>query len=182
MSQQHPALKKILQRSRQQPACILLPEGGDSRIQQAAITAAKDGLACPVLLGKHDVLANSLGESANSDLVQIIDTASYQHLESMIDAYVALRAHKGATPVTARVAMADPMQFAAMMVRQGFADASIGDAVASTADTIRAALQIIGKAPNTSVVSSAMLMLNNQDVADVPDAMVFTDCAFGDRP
>lgn len=48
--------------------------------------------------------------------------------------------------------MADPMQFAAMMVRQGHADASVGGAVANTANTVRAALQTIGKAHETSIV------------------------------
>ena len=177
MTKVHPVLTRLLQRAKQLPATIVLPEGHDERIQQAAVLAAAQGIAQPVLLGDKAVLMQALGKSASDGLVRVIDPQAPDYIEQFIEPYVALRAHKGATADTARVAMSDPMQLAAMLVRQGHADASVGGAVASTADTVRAALQIIGKASGTEVVSSAMLMLNEPHQSDIPEALVFADCA-----
>ncbi|MDO5706155.1 MAG: phosphate acyltransferase, partial [Paracoccus sp. (in: a-proteobacteria)] len=71
-------------------------------------------------------------------------------------------------------AMLDPIRQAAMMVRLGLADGTVGGAVATTADTVRAALQIIGRAPDTPVVSSFFLMQPPEGSAD--GAMIFSDC------
>lgn len=177
MNKPHPVLEKLMQRAKERPARIVLPEGDDERIQQAAILAADQSLAQPVLLGNRKKLASLLGKPVSDGVISVIEPETFEHLEQMIDAFVELRAHKGMTADKAKTAMADPMQFAAMMVRLGLADATVGGAVASTADTVRAALQIIGKAADTKVVSSAMLMLNAAQRPGVPDAMVFTDCA-----
>ena len=177
MTEAHPVLTRLLQRAARLPATIVLPEGHDERVQQAAVLAAAQGIARPVLLGDKDVLMRALGKSASDGLVEVIDPQSTGYIDQFIEPYVALRAHKGATADTAHAAMSDPMQLAAMLVRQGHADATVGGAIASTADTVRAALQIIGKAPGTRVVSSAMLMLNEPGQSDVPEALVFADCA-----
>lgn len=177
MTQDHPVLARLLKRAAQQPARIVLPEGQDERIQQAAVMAAVQGVARPVLLGDKDILLKGLGPAVSQGLVEVIDPRSKGYLEPFIEPYVELRAHKGATADKARTVLSDPMQLAAMMVRLGHADATVGGAVASTADTVRAALQLIGKAPGTQVVSSAMLMLNEPDQPDIPEALVFADCA-----
>lgn len=72
--------------------------------------------------------------------------------------------------------MGDPLAFAAMMVRRGDADGTVGGAVATTADTVRAALQIIGRAPGVKTVSSFFLMAFDADRHGRDDAVVFADC------
>ena len=177
MTEVHPVLARLLQRATRQPARIVLPEGHDERIQQAAVMAAAQGIAQPVLLGDKDALMQALGKPASDGQVQIIDPQEPGYLDQFIEPYVELRGHKGATADTALAAMSNPMQLAAMMVRQELADATVGGAVASTADTVRAALQLIGKAPGAQVVSSAMLMLNGSSQPDIPEALIFADCA-----
>jgi phosphate acetyltransferase len=62
------------------------------------------------------------------------------------------------------------------MVAAGDADGTIGGAVYSTPDIIRAALKVIGTAENTKLLSSFFFMLF-QDRPDLPSEVnVFTDC------
>ena len=63
------------------------------------------------------------------------------------------------------------------MVRDGHADGTIAGAVATTADTVRAALQIIGKAPGASIVSSFFLMFLDEPHHPKQATLVFSDCA-----
>ena len=69
-----------------------------------------------------------------------------------------------------------------MMVRQGDADGTIAGAVATTADTIRAALRIIGRAPGTKLVSSFFLMFPAEGPGPFADRVLFADCALVVEP
>jgi phosphate acetyltransferase len=146
---------------------IVLPEGEDPRIIEGSLQAARDGLAQIVLLG------DSKAATAHSELIDYIDPRTAPQLDSYAAAYHALRRHKGIDLVAAHKAMLAPLNFAAMMVRQGDAQGTIGGAVATTADTVRAALQIIGKAPASDVVSSFFLMLLP---APHSRPVIFADC------
>jgi phosphate acetyltransferase len=97
-------------------------------------------------------------------------------VENYAAAYFDQRRHKGADEAAAIRAISDPLGFAAMMVRQGDADGTIGGAVATTADTVRAALQIIGKAPDSRIVSSFFLMMLCEPHHAKKGAFVFADC------
>lgn len=68
-----------------------------------------------------------------------------------------------------------PHIFAALLVKSGHADGTVGGAVATTADIIRAAIQIIGTKPDASLVSSFFLMLSYKEHHDRKGAMFFAD-------
>jgi phosphate acetyltransferase len=97
-------------------------------------------------------------------------------LSGYIEQYVKKRAAKGMTPDKARRELSQANFFAAAMVAAGDADGTIGGAVYSTPDIIRAALKVIGTAENTELLSSFFFMLF-QDRPDLPSEVnVFTDC------
>ena len=80
-------------------------------------------------------------------------------------------------PATARATLRNPLYFAAMMVRLGHADASVAGAANTTADTVRAALQVIGLDRRYSLVSSFfVMMLCEPHHDDLKGAMIFADC------
>ena len=58
-----------------------------------------------------------------------------------------MRKHKGMTEAEAAAAMADPLFFGAMLVRQGMADGMVAGAVNATGNVLRAGFQIVGTAP-----------------------------------
>ena len=140
---------------------IVLSEGDDPRIQEAAKRAAQDGLARLTLIGK----------GAASDGVAVIDPCSASQIDDYAHAFFELRKHKGINEEAALSAVTTPLGFAAMMVRQGDADGTIGGAVHTTSDVVRTALQIIGKGKGVDVVSSYFLML-----LDGTRPVVFADC------
>ena len=93
-----------------------------------------------------------------------------------------MRAARGMTAERALAEMRDPIRQAAMRVRLGQADGTLGGAVATTADTVRAALQIIGRAPGAGIVSSFFLMLSCGPAAPIRGGMIFADCGLVVEP
>ena len=77
----------------------------------------------------------------------------------------------------ALAAVEDPLYFASLMVATGAADASVGGAVRTTADTVRAALHCIGPSPGLRTVSSAFIMIHPDPSWGDDGVMVFADCA-----
>ena len=140
---------------------IVLSEGDDPRIQEAAKRAARDGLARLTLIG----------QGVPSDDVSYVDPAHSPKLEDYAAAFFDLRKHKGVNEQAALAAVTTPLGFAAMMVRLGDADGTIGGAVHTTSDVVRTALQIIGKGKGVDVVSSYFLML-----LDGTRPVIFADC------
>jgi phosphate acetyltransferase len=152
---------------------IVLSEGEDSRVAAAAARAAADNLAEISVVADPAVFAKIAKGLEGADRITVHDPQSSDRLDRYTQIYHQLRQHKGMDEVAARGAMQSVLGFAAMMVREGDADGTIGGAVHTTADTVRAALQIIGKAPDADVVSSFFLMIlsepHNRPV-------VFSDC------
>jgi phosphate acetyltransferase len=113
----------------------------------------------------------------------VIDPGTSSDLERFAEEYHALRRHKGMDADTARKTLRDPLYYAAMMVRLGQAEGTIGGAVNTTADTVRAALQVIGTDPRYSLVSSFfVMMLCEPHHDDVRGAMIFADCGLVVNP
>ena len=153
---------------------IVLAEGEDGRVVQAALQAAREGVARVSVVARLDVFHGLAKGAPGRDLVTVHDPATSDHLDTYAEAYFKLREHKGVTPEQARATMLGNLGFAAMMVRKRDADGTIGGAVATTADTVRAALQIVGMAKGAKSVSSFFLMLLPSP-HDRP--VVFADCA-----
>ena len=156
---------------------IVLSEGEDVRVAQAAAQAQADGLAEVIIVGDASKIAAL--EVDGLDRVEIADPATSERLEDYSAAYHELRKHKGVDAAAARKAMQSPLGFAAMMVRQGDADGTIGGAVATTGETVRTALQIVGMAPDSKIVSSFFLMLL---AAPYHRPVVFADCGLVIEP
>ena len=158
---------------------IILSEGEDQRVVEAGLRAVRDGIARISLVGDVKTVLDLIGDHQYGSQIQIHDPAESPKLKEHIQIYLELRVHKGVSEQSARHAVLSNLGFAAMMVRQGYADGTIGGAVATTADTVRVALQIIGVAPATSLVSSFFIMLTAN-----PDArcLAFADCALVVEP
>ena len=152
---------------------IVMSEGEDPRIVEAALRATREGLAEIHLVGSPDRVAALAGDKPGAARITTHDPASSPLHDSYAAAYHDLRKHRGIDMDAARQAIREPLAFAAMMVRQGDAAGTIGGAVATTADTVRAALQIVGRDAGQDTVSSFFLMLLH---APFERAVVFADC------
>ncbi len=176
-------LDDILAAARRAPKRIVLSEGEDPRIAEGAARALREGIAHPVLVGRRSIVEDRLSAAgADPADFEIVDPAAAPKAQDYAEVYYELRKHKGVDPDAARAAMADPLTLAAMMVREGDADSTIGGAVATTAATVRAAFQIIGRAPGVPMVSSFFLMILCDDHHPKKGTLVFADCALTVEP
>lgn len=170
-------LERIIATAQQAPRRIVLAEGEDPRIIEAAVRAKREGIATITLVGNRDIIEQRLTDAgADRQEFRIEDPASSPLAFRLATAYFELRKAKGVDAAAAAEALRSPLIFAAMMVREDEADGTVGGAVATTADTVRAALQTIGRAPGVGLVSSFFLMMLCQPHHAKKGAFVFADC------
>ena len=155
---------------------IVLPEGDEPRILQAANICATSKIAQPILLGEPLAIQRVCDEN-NFILdkeVQIIDSA--QHREKYVDALWELRRSKGLTREAAIDQLASNTVLGTMMLKLGEVDGLVSGAGHTTADTIRPALQIIKTNAHSKLVSSVFFMGLPKQV------LVYADCAINPNP
>jgi phosphate acetyltransferase len=169
-------LEKLERRAAAVGGRIALAEGDDARVIEAAKELAsrqlcKVILACPAAgRGEEHV---DLEESG----VEVTDPISDSRRGELMSLLLERRGRKGLTPEAAAEAVSDPLYFVSLLVAAGYADGSIGGAVRTTADTVRAALHSIGVAPGLKTVSSAFVMVHPDQAWGDDGVMVFADCA-----
>jgi len=135
------------------------------------------GLAQIILVGTTSAVEAAIAaQGGNASDVTIHDPDDTDLHDICAATYADLRAKKGVTLEMAQKMVRDPLIFAALLVRLGHADGTVGGAVATTSDTVRAALHVIGKAPDAAIVSSFFLMCLPVDHSLGVPAMVFSDC------
>ena len=177
------ALDDLVDAARDNPRRIVLAEGEDPRIVEGAVRALRDRIARITLIGRPGRIQALLGDhGADPGEFAIIDPAETPLAEPFAVEYHALRRHKGVDAQAARQAVREPLAFAALMVRLGHADGTVAGAVATTAETVRAALQIIGIVPGGTMVSSFFLMLLDAPHHPRQGALVFADCGLVVEP
>jgi phosphate acetyltransferase len=150
----------------------VLPESDDPRILAGAAAAYAAGIARPILLGGPEAIAARLaGLGLDASGLEILAPGgepmalARAHLERRL-------AERGlASPERAR-RLADPLHLACALVGAGAADGAVMGAVATTAETLRAALAAVGVAPGLTLVSSCFLIV-------LPDgrALIYSDAA-----
>lgn len=172
-----PYFQAILDRATQSPRVIALAEGWDARVASGAIRAQQSGVADVILVGpRAEVFAQVKAQGGDPDTMRIMDPADREPRTDFAHKFYELRAHKGMTQDRAAQVMRDPLYFASMLVRAGVADGCVGGAVATTADTVRAALHVIGKAKEAKQVSSFFLMQMDMDHHPRKGLVIFADC------
>jgi phosphate acetyltransferase len=155
---------------------VVLVEGDDPRIVEAAGVLARDAIARVTILCPR--AAQGEGHEGLRRLgVSVTDPASDPRRGRLFDLLHARRAPKGWTREQTETALADPLYFASLLVAAGECDASVGGAVRTTADTVRAALHAIGPAPGIKTVSSAFVMVHPDPRWGSDGLLVFADCA-----
>ena len=167
------ALLKNLKETRH---TIVFTEGPDARIQEAAARLMKEDLMDVILVGNVDeVKAAAEKNGFDVSKAEIIDPKTYAGMDEMVEKMVALRKGK-MTADECRAALQKGNYFGTMLVKMGKADALLGGATYSTADTVRPALQLIKTKPGAHLVSSAFIM--KRDTGDEALRLIcMGDCA-----
>ncbi len=170
----------LVEIARADPRRIVLAEGEDRRIIAAAKRSAGEGIARLTLLGRERVIRERLNDIGRVDQaslpVETIDPSTSDRLEEYGERLYEMRRHKGMTPDQARNRIREPLLYADMMVHLGDADGSVAGASYTTADTVRAAIQIIGLRHGCEFVSSFFIMMLCEPFHDLKGALIMADC------
>ncbi len=167
-------LERLHQTARAAEATVVLAEGDDDRVVAAAAKAHATGLCRPVLIGDPEAVTAAAQRAGVAIEVPILCPEDDPNLDAMADDLV-VRLDQRSIPHggndAVRAQARDRLFYANLLVRHGRADGAIMGAVATTGDTLRAALRVIGVDPRYKVVTSCFLMI-------LPDerALIYADC------
>ncbi|MFC0471659.1 phosphate acetyltransferase [Halalkalibacter kiskunsagensis] len=155
---------------------IVLPEGTDERILEAAANLAKDQVVEPILIGNEaEVRAKASEHTIELGSITILDPYNYPGMDEMVASFVERRKGKE-TEETARKLLVNVNYFGTMLVYMGKADGLVSGAAHSTGDTVRPALQIIKTQPGIKRTSGVFVMVKDEH------KFVFGDCAINIAP
>ena len=166
---------KLIDNLKSSRKTIVFTEGNDSRILSAASRLLKEDLLNVILCGNKEEVEKCAKEG-NFDIskAEIIDPLTYEKMDEMVKLMVELRKGK-MSEEECKAALTKANYFGTMLVKMGKADALLGGATYSTADTVRPALQLIKTKKGANLVSSCFILYKNVDGKE--EKMAMGDCA-----
>jgi len=167
-------LEALLERARRARRRLVLSEGDDERVREAARSLAGSRLAAVTLLGGE---ATAAWAAREAPLVSVRDPAADPGLGAVADLLASRKPDRVPDRKTGLELARDPLRFAAALVALGEADATVGGAAHATADVLRAALWAVGPAAGITTVSSCFYM-----VTATHGVLTFADCAVVQYP
>lgn len=172
----------LIDKLKKNPKSIVFTEGTDSRILEAASRLLAGYFLHPILVGKpEEVMAAAEESGYNIRGAQIIDPENFDRMDEMVEMFCELRKGKGVTPEQARKTLVQANYFGTMLVKMGIADALLGGATYSTADTVRPALQLIKTKPGNKIVSSCFILVRPSAIGE-NEVLAMGDCAINIKP
>lgn len=174
--------EEMVDKLKKDPKKIVFTEGKDPRIIEAASRLLAGTFLTPILLGdEKEIREAAEQEGRNINGAIIINSKNFDRMDEMVDLFCELRKSKGVTPEEARKTLAHNNYFGTMLVKMGVADALLGGATYSTADTVRPALQLIKTKPGSNIVSSVYI-LSRPSATGQKELLAMADCAINIKP
>jgi len=169
-------LRMIINKAKCDPKRIVFPEGDNEKILRAAQILIEEEIAQPILIGNSDkirAVMQELGLDFNGSL-QIIEPATWEKTEEYAQEFYRLRQRKGITLSEARRIMTRKSRthFGCMMVRMGDADSLLSGIDTHYPETIRPALEVIGKQEGLSSVHGLYMMVFKKGIFLMADTTV----------
>ncbi|MBR7084569.1 MAG: phosphate acetyltransferase [Oscillospiraceae bacterium] len=166
---------KLLENLKASRKKIVFTEGTDARILSAASRLLAEDLMDVILCGNPDDVKKAAAENGfNIEKAEILDPLAYPEMDAMVSKMAELRKGK-MTEEECRTALQKSNYFGTMLVKMGKADALLGGATYSTADTVRPALQIVKTKKGSNLVSSSFILFRQVD--GVEEKIAMGDCA-----
>ncbi len=171
----------LIKKLKAHPRRIVFTEGTDPRILEASARLLSGTFLTPMLVGNPDEIAAAAEEAGfNIRGADIRDPNNYPKMDDMVKLMVELRKGK-MTEDQCRDALRHANYFGTMLVAMGCADALLGGATYSTADTVRPALQLVKTKPGNKIVSSCFILVRSSATGD-REVLAMADCAINIKP
>ena len=178
-----PLMRQIQQRARLAPRRIVFPEGDQVRVLRACQQVIDEGIARPILLGPTHKVEQAIRDLELHDMlehVEIVNPSESPRLDDYAHEYWQLRQRKGVSREFARKVMRRRNPYAMMMVRTGDADGVVSGLTSTYPETVRPALEIIGRKPGVGRVSGMyIVILPSGDVKFFTDTTMNIDLDAG---
>ena len=157
---------------------IVLPETNSRRVLKAAERVMAEGFAKIILVGNLETIkADAAKFQIDLTGVEVIDPVTYPRLDQFAEYLAERRKKKGMTIEQAREIMTKNYSFfGAALVAFDVADGMVSGAATTSAEVIKAGLQVIGPRPGNKTVSSAFIMITNTPQYGDNGILVFGDC------
>lgn len=193
-------IKELIEKAKKDIKTIVLPEGEDERVLEAAHVITEAKAAKIVILGDEAEIKKFYQKNNwNLHDIQIIKPEESPHLEEYTQLLYDLRKEKGLSREDAAKLALNYNYFGTLMIKAGAADGMVSGANHSTADTVRPALQIIKSAKKGRCASSFFIILakgepyifadcgivinpTDQEMADIAVSSAETALHFGIKP
>jgi malate dehydrogenase (oxaloacetate-decarboxylating)(NADP+) len=155
------------------PKLIVFPEGEEESILRAAQIVVDEEIAKPILLGSRSLIKQKI-EDLGLDLsgAYIINPSKSELLDTFIKKFHELRERKGITKYDAGRMLKRHNIFGMMMVCEGHADGLISGLTQHYPDTVKPALQIIGKDEGVKNIAGLYMMIFKNQTIFIADATV----------
>ena len=172
---------------------IVLCEGEDKRVVEAAAKIVREGIAKIILIGNEEECKRVAPETDISG-IELVDPATSANIDKYAE--ILFKAREGkvnkktGAPEYATVEDAkayllkDRTMFGALILKAGDADGFVSGACHSTANTLRPGLQVIKTAAGIKTVSSSFIMVAPQGGNKyIPEGVaLLADCAINIEP
>ncbi len=171
-------MRYIINKAKTDPKRVAFPEGDNEKMLRAAQILVDEGIAIPILIGNSEKIQEKITElGLELQGAQIVDTERSEYTEPYSQELYRLRQRKGITESEARriIRRKSRNHFGAMMVRMGDADAMLSGIDSHYPDTIRPALEVVGKQPNLTSVHGMYMMVFKKGVYFMADTTVEID-------
>ncbi|MBN2396633.1 MAG: phosphate acetyltransferase [Candidatus Atribacteria bacterium] len=176
--------EKLRNKAKENIKKIVLPEGEEPRMIEAASIVYREKFAELVFLGNEKNIRDT-AKQMNINFpkeIEIIEPESSKEYENYAKVYYDIRKNKGMTAEEASKLLKDSLYYGALMVYQGDADGLVAGSIHATGDVFRPALQTIKTAIGVKIVSSSFIMVVPNCNYGENGAILFADCALFPDP
>jgi len=174
-------MEKITSLAKQNLRTIVLAEGKDMRIVEAAIELKTKAIVNVIVLVNEADIHEGISRLKGEGIPVIVVEKAPKRQEYATKLYE-LRKEKGMTQAAAEELVTKPVYFGVMMVKSQDADGMVAGAITATSDVLRPALQVLKTAPGVKIVSSFFLMDIPMHSSLKTGVYAFSDCGLVENP
>jgi malate dehydrogenase (oxaloacetate-decarboxylating)(NADP+) len=168
-------VRLITSQAKSQLQRVVFAEGDELDVLKAAQLVHEEGIAIPILLGDETLIREMMAKIEFEGDVTIIDPKKEtlkETREKYAHTYWQLRQRKGTTLYDAQRRMRERNYYAAMMVREGDADAMISGYTRSYPNVLKPVLQVIDMEEGVNRVATTNLMITNRGPLFISDTSI----------
>jgi malate dehydrogenase (oxaloacetate-decarboxylating)(NADP+) len=167
-------MRTLINKAKACPKRIVFPEGEEEKILRAAQILVDEGIAKPILLGDEaEIKTNAASAGIDLTGITIIDQSKSDKVKDYTEEFYTMRQRKGITQAEAkRIMLKSRNHYGSMMVLKGDADSLLSGINHHYPETIRPALEVIGKREGLSKVHGMYMMVTKKEATFFADTTV----------